>query len=159
VYCPTAIFLTAENGANGSTDTGYLQPGLTWMPRVAYRCVGCTPRQTITCQNQNVFVPCHGGENQYTNCQFTKSFPAHCFSWNSAISFFSYNYGYSIGTVDTAMLGQTEDDLSEERYYYGLGLGFLRFEAYDPHGNLKDWGAATQILANQPIGDQACFHP
>jgi hypothetical protein len=160
----TAIYLTAENGQN-NTDVsrtftpGPSQPGLTWMPRLVYTCPGCSVQQTIACSNQNTFIPCHDGENDYTNCQFTNSYPAHCFRWNSAVSLFSYDYGYSIGTVQTVMLGQTEDDLSSERYYYGLGLGFLRFEAYDSSGNLTSWGAATQINLNQPIGDHACFHP
>jgi hypothetical protein len=158
------IFLTAENGQNGTNVSrtftpGANQPGFTWMPRFGFTCPGCSVKEALTCENQNTFVPCHDGENYYTNCQFTNSYPAHCFRWSSAVSLVSYDYGYSIGTVDSVVLSQTEDDMSREEYFYGLGLGFLRIEAYDANGNLKDWGAATQINANQPIGDQACFHP
>jgi len=160
----TAIYLTAENGQNNTNVSrtftpGTDQPGLTWMPRLAYTCPGCTFRERMDCISLGVFVPCHDGENHFTNCQFTNSYNAHCFRYASNVDLISYNYGYSIGTVPTAMLAQTEDDLSSERYYYGLGLGFLRFEAYNSSGTLTYWAQATQINLNQPIGDQACFHP
>lgn len=117
----TAIFLTAENGQNNTNVSrtftpGYLQPGLTWMPRVGFTCVGCSVKEMVACEDQNTFVPCHNGENYYTNCQFTNGFPAHCFRWASAVGLLTYNYGYSIGTVQSVVLSQTEDDMSREVY-------------------------------------------
>ncbi len=161
----SAIYLTAENDENNTSVSrtftpGTNQPGLTWMPRLAYTCPGCTPQEALACFQEGEFVPCHDGENDYnSSCQFTNSYHAHCFLYGSHVNLISYNYGYSIGTVATAMLAQTEDDLTSERYYYGLDLGFLRFEAYNSSGVLTFWAQATQISLNNPIGDQACFHP
>lgn len=160
------IFITAENDQNNTNVSRIWVPGtygagLQWIRRTGYTCFGCSHQDYQACQlNHNIFDPCHNGENFYTNCQFTNSTAAHCFLYNAAMIFYqNYNYGYSVGTLPSVVLSQDEDDRTSELYYYGLGRGFLRFESYDANGILTFWAQQTGEAANQPIPDQACFHP
>ena len=161
------IYITAENGINGGSDTriypsgydGYFL-GQSWMPRVA-----CS--SGVSYWQFNTFFPCYSSQVYYSNCnscpcQYNHTNPQHCAKYQSVIAFTNYNYGGSLGTIQTAIKDDTYDDLSGyERYFYALGYGLLRFEAYSgwPQGQLILAGQVTAITPNDPIADQACFHP
>jgi hypothetical protein len=159
------IYITAENGINGSSDTrvypaGYntYYLGLNWMPRIA-----CSSGVAFWQYNQ--FTPCYLNQVYYKNCnscpcQYNYTNPQHCAKIPSVISFTNYNYGGSLGTIPTAIKDDRFDDWSGgEKYYYGLNRGFLRFEAYNAQGQVVSSSQQVAETANQPIADQACFHP
>jgi hypothetical protein len=160
------IYLTAENGINGSPQSrvypvGNNFLGLSWMPR--YGCTRAHPIGAVSDFNQ--FTPCYTSQVNYNNCnscpcQYDHADPTHCSLNPSYLLFTNYNFGGSIGTIPTVIKQDYYDDNSGyEYYYYGLGYGFLRFEAYNARGQLVVAGGETAETPNDPIPDQACFHP
>jgi hypothetical protein len=166
------IYLTAENGINGGTQSRIYPPGndplypgvtiagLVWMPR--YVCTGTTPAGHIA--EFNTFYPRYASQVWYDNCnscpcQYDHTVPAHVARYSSTVSVINYNYG-SLGWVSTIEKDDLFDDLTEsEHYFYGSGYGLLRFEADSHQGQVLVAGQETAEVPNQPIADQACFHP
>lgn len=145
------IYLTAENGINGTSQSRFYPAnnsilGLIWMPRYA-------------------FTPCYNEQVYYNNCntcpcQYASTDPAHCSVHPSLVSLTTYNFGGTIGTIPTLIKQDTYDDnTGGERYYYGLGYGFLRYEAVNAQGQLTAAGQEVGETPNDPLADQACFHP
>jgi hypothetical protein len=161
------IYITAENMQDNSPQTRVWQPGYNgyylganWMPRTV-----CTSGNQ-TYRNLNRFFSCSAGTNHYTNCsscpcQYVSTDPGHCLKNQSTVSYVNYDYGGSIGTLPTLILQSPFDGLSgSEWYYYGFGRGFLRFEVRDFSGLVVTfYGYQSGEIANDPIPDQACFHP
>lgn len=161
------IYITAENMQDNSPQTRIWQPGYNgyylganWMPRVV-----CTSGNQ-TYRNLNRFLSCSATVLHYTNCnscpcQYVSTDSAHCSKYQSTVSYANYDYGGTIGVLPTLIMSSTFDDLSgSEYYYYGLGRGFLRFESRDFSGSvLRSYGYESGEIANDPIPDQACFHP
>ncbi len=163
---PYWIYLTAENGING-TSQSRLYPvgdnilGLIWMPR--YACTSASPIWTIG--NFNQFNPCYSQQVYYNNCntcpcQYSSTDPQHCSVYPSSVTVTNYNFGGSIGTISTVIKqDQYDDNTGGERYYYGLGYGFLRYEAFNAQGQLVVVQQEAGETPDDPIPDQACFHP
>ncbi len=158
------IYITAENKINDTAmsrvwPAGIYGLGLRWLPRHAQSCPGCTAVELAACNQQNTFDPCDSGENLYSSCQFTSSSGNYCAPNHSSVTFTTYAYGYSIGTLASIIKHDVLDNGYAENYYYGLSRGLLRYELYDDSGRLILWTAQTGEVANQPIPDQVCFHP
>jgi hypothetical protein len=161
-----AIYLTAENGINGSAQTriypsnGHLL-GLIWLPR--YACSSARPAWTVDSFNQ--FTPCYLSQVYYNNCntcpcQYSNTNPQHCSVNASFVVLTDFNYGGYLGALPTLIKQDTYDDNSGyEWYYYALGRGLVRFEAYKAGGQLIFQSQQTCEAPNQPIPDEACFHP
>lgn len=157
------IYITAENDQDDTTTTRVWIPGqyglgLRWLPRNALGCPGSTAGELAACNAQNAFTPCQSGTNFYTSCVFTSSSGANCALTGSTVTFTTYNYGYSIGSLPTIIKHDVFATTSED-YYYGLGRGLLRYEEYSTSGTLLAWAAQTGELANQPIPSNVCFQP
>lgn len=158
------IYITAENDINDTSDSRVWPSsgtslGLFWLPLVAYSCPGCSVQTLTTCLARNNFDPCYSSVNYYTNCLLTSSTGQHCGLYGSEVLIESYNYGYSVGILPSLIKRDILDNLQSEKYYYGLGRGLLRYELYDASGNLLNWTAQTGEVADEPIADEACFHP
>lgn len=132
------------------------------MPR--YVCTGTTPVGHVGMFN--LFSPRYASQVWYNNCnscpcQYDHTDPHHVALYQSLVSVYNYPYGPPLGTVYTVEKDDTFDNLTEnEHYYYGSGYGLLRFEADSlPQGQVLVAGQETAEVANQPIADQACFHP
>jgi hypothetical protein len=161
------IYITAENMQNNTPETRVWQAGYNgyylganWMPRIV-----CTSGNQ-TYKNLNRFFSCSAGTAHYTNCnscpcQYVSTDPGRCSKYQSTVSYSNYNYGGTIGTLPTLIMQSPFDDLSgSEWYYYGLGRGFLRFEVHDSSGLvIVSYGYQSGEIPNDPIPDQACFHP
>ena len=155
------IYITAENYINNQPVSRVWPGGLSWLPRYGFKCTGCTSQENLACLNLNLFDPCYTAQNHFdANCQFTSGDPQHCNLNPSNVYLTSYNYGYSIGTLASVVKNDRNDvGGGWETYYYGLGRGFLRFEVHDGNNNLTYWAQQTGETPNQPLADQACFHP
>lgn len=159
------IYITAENMQDNSPNSRAWKPGYNgwqlganWMPRVV-----CTSGNTQYMQF-NRFFSCANGVDHYTGCnscpcQLSSTEPARCSRWQNTVLFANYDYGGTIGTLPTLILSSPFDDQSgSERYYYGFGRGFLRFEVLRTNG-LNSSGWESGETPNDPIPSQACIKP
>lgn len=147
---PTWIYVTSEMGAAvlDSQPRIFLGNGLKFIPRVF-------------CSNKPTFTPCHQGEQfiNGTSCLASGSTPPHCSIYNSTLTRTTYNYGGTIGSLDSLVKTDRLDDGSYEKYWYGYGRGLLRWEHRTSSNQILDWIQESGIIPNSPISHNSCVQP
>ncbi len=145
------IYVTSEVGPGilGSPSRIYNGNGLKFIPRVI-------------CPNKPTFRPCHEGEQliNATSCLPIGQTPSHCATYSSRIDLApAWNYGYSVGVVDSIVKTDKLDDGKVEKYWYGRNRGLLRWELYSAAGVLLNWGQQTSEIPNSAIPHNTCAQP
>lgn len=147
---PAWIYVTSEMGPQvlQSSSRVFLGNGLKFIPRVL-------------CTNKPTFRPCHEGEQliNATSCLPTGTTPSHCFTYSSRIDRVNWNYGGSLGIVDTLIKTDRLDNGEYEKYWYGLGKGLLRWEHRSSSNQLLNYGQQTGLIMNSPISHNSCVQP
>lgn len=114
------------------------------------------------CRNRPTFRPCHEGERflNATSCLPQGQTPPHCATYLSRVEFApTWNYGYSVGVVNSIIKVDKLDNGDTEKYWYGLNRGLLRWEHYNAQGQLVNWGQQTGEIPNSPIPHNTCLQP
>lgn len=104
---------------------------------------------------------CHQGK-QFINgasCLASGSTPPHCSICNSTLTRTTYNYGGTIGSLDSLVKTDRLDDGSYEKYWYGYGRGLLRWERRTSSNQILDWIQESGITPNSPISHNSCGQP
>lgn len=146
------VFVTSEIGPTvlNSSSKKFLGSGLYFLP-------------ASICRNARTFRPCHGGEQfiNPTSCLPTgQQNPARCALYLSRIDFApGWDYGASVGVVDSIIKVDELDNHEIEKYWYGLHKGLLRWEHWSAQGQLLDWGQQTSEIPNSPIPHNTCPQP
>jgi hypothetical protein len=145
------IRITSEQGGDITNSSVYtrvwINAGAIWMP--------ASPTPPIQ------FLPCSDGTVFYnSSCQPTGSQGSSCAkNYSSVYRIGSYNYGYSVGVVDSIEKEDVLDNGDIEEYFYGLHRGLLRWEYWLANGTLKNWSQQIDEIADSPIADHICFRP
>jgi len=144
------VYVTSEMGpVLNSSSRLFIGDGLYFLPG-------------SICRNRPTFRMCHDGEQfiNPTSCLPAGSTPAHCAIYLSRVEFApNYNYGGSIGVLDSIIKVDKLDNAETEKYFYGRNRGLLRWEHYNSAGTLINWGQQTSEIPNSPIPHNSCVQP
>jgi len=114
------------------------------------------------CRNRPTFQVCHEGQTfiDSSTCQTTGSTGPHCGPYPSRIEFApTWNYGGSLGVIDSIIKIDTLDNGEVEKYWYGRNRGILRWEHWSASGVLLNWGQQTSEFPNSPTPHNSCYQP